>query len=73
MLEVIRAFGSGAFKAAGGVKDTQTAANYLAIADEVMGEGWAQPATFRFGASGLLGDLHAILGGEAPPKIASGY
>ena len=30
---------------------------YLALADAIMGEGWARPETFRFGASGLLDAL----------------
>ena len=42
------------FKASGGVKTTDDAALYLAIADEIMGDGWATPQTFRFGASGVL-------------------
>lgn len=50
------------FKAAGGVRNASEAAAYLALADRVMGEDWAQPATFRFGASSLLGNLLATLG-----------
>lgn len=42
------------FKASGGVKTTEDAALYIAIADHIMGEGWATPETFRFGASGVL-------------------
>ena len=30
---------------------------YLALADELLGPAWATPATFRFGASGLLDDV----------------
>ncbi len=37
------------FKASGGVKTTADAALFLAIADDIMGEGWAAPDTFRFG------------------------
>lgn len=50
------------FKASGGVKTTNDAALYLAIADEIMGDGWATPQTFRFGASGVLTDLLATCG-----------
>ena len=39
------------------MKTTADAALFLAIADEIMGEGWAAPDTFRFGASGVLTDL----------------
>ncbi|WP_102782713.1 deoxyribose-phosphate aldolase [Thalassospira sp. GB04J01] len=45
------------FKASGGVKTTDDAVLYLAIADEIMGDGWATPQTFRFGASGVLTPL----------------
>lgn len=69
MLEALRAHKSGGFKAAGGVKDVQTAALYFSIADEIMGPNWAAPDVFRFGASGLLAALHAVLSGEQEPKI----
>ncbi|HYH19515.1 MAG TPA: deoxyribose-phosphate aldolase [Azospirillum sp.] len=53
------------FKAAGGIRDAACAAAYLSLADKLMGKGWAKPATFRFGASGLLDSLLEALG-EAP-------
>ncbi|MBT9291262.1 deoxyribose-phosphate aldolase [Prosthecodimorpha staleyi] len=51
------------FKAAGGIRTTEDAGRYLDIADRILGPDWASPATFRFGASGLLDDLLARLGG----------
>ena len=45
------------FKAAGGIRIADQAIAYLALADGIMGADWARPATFRFGASGLLDDL----------------
>ena len=62
MLEAIRDHGRGGFKAAGGVRTAEDAAAYLALADEVVGEGWTAPETFRLGASGLLADLLDALG-----------
>ena len=57
------------FKAAGGIRTTEDAAHYLSIADSIMGDNWAGPETFRFGASGLLADLLAALdGGTAGPS-----
>jgi deoxyribose-phosphate aldolase len=58
-------------KAAGGIRTVDDAARYLAVADEMLGVQWATPATFRFGASGLLDALEsaiasAIAGGAAP-------
>jgi deoxyribose-phosphate aldolase len=62
MLEAIRASGRDCgFKAAGGVKLATEAAEYLALADSIMGPDWVSPARFRFGASSLLADLEATL------------
>lgn len=62
MLTVIKETGGHCgFKAAGGVKSVVDAAVYLALADRLLGEDWVQPAHFRFGASGLLGNLLACL------------
>lgn len=74
MLETIRdAGGSAGFKAAGGVRTTQDAANYLDLADEVMGDGWATPETFRIGASGLLDALVETLEDRGAARRAQGY
>lgn len=72
MLECIRDTGSKAgFKPSGGIRDVNDAAQYLALADEIMGPDWATAQTFRFGASGLLNNLIAVLDGEdnAAPSI----
>ncbi len=61
------------FKASGGVRTVADAGTYLALADKVMGEGWVSPKTFRFGASGLLGDIKAVLSGGASPTPGTGY
>ena len=47
------------FKAAGGVKDAQTAKAYLDLAREILGDDWVSPEHFRFGASSLLNNLLA--------------
>ena len=60
------------FKAAGGIRTAQQAAQYLSLGDEIMGDGWATPETFRFGASALLDDLLGVLGGGAKPTSAAG-
>jgi len=49
------------FKASGGVRTTAEAGVYLALADDVMGAGWAGPKHFRIGASSLLDALLATL------------
>lgn len=50
-------------KPSGGIRTFDEACGYIDLADSVMGEGWATPATFRFGASGLLDALSAVIAG----------
>jgi len=62
MLNTIKASGKKVgFKAAGGVRTVTDAAEYLALAESIMGEAYLQPELFRFGASGLLKDVYATL------------
>jgi deoxyribose-phosphate aldolase len=49
------------FKASGGIRDIETASKYLNIADEILGSSWVTPASFRFGASSLLGNVLEVL------------
>ena len=51
------------FKASGGIRTLADARAYLDLADEIMGAGWATPATFRFGASWLLDALESVVAG----------
>ncbi|NDL61369.1 deoxyribose-phosphate aldolase [Acerihabitans arboris] len=65
MLRVIHDKGVGervGVKPAGGVRTAAEAAAYLALADLVMGHGWADARHFRFGASSLLTSLLTVLG-----------
>jgi deoxyribose-phosphate aldolase len=60
VLTAIRDSGSRAgFKVAGGIRTTDQAGEYLALADELLGPAWATTDTFRLGASSLLDDLLA--------------
>lgn len=66
MLTVIRESGRPVgFKVSGGLRTVADAGRYLAIADRIMGPGWAGPQTFRIGASSLHDALLAGLGGRA--------
>ena len=71
MLGVIKKKGGACgFKAAGGIRDAGTAAQYLDLAAKILGEDWISARRFRFGASGLLDSLLAELsGGVAKPSI----
>ncbi|MDR6755290.1 deoxyribose-phosphate aldolase [Mycoplana sp. BE70] len=65
MLNAIRESGRNiGFKPAGGVRTVGDAALYLNLAAAIHGPDWAIPSTFRFGASGLLGDILATLEGR---------
>jgi deoxyribose-phosphate aldolase len=61
------------FKPAGGISNVMDASLYLRLADTIMGEDWAMPSTFRFGASGLLDDILAVLSGGRSGANTSGY
>ena len=61
------------FKPAGGIRTVEDAAQFLALADEIMGVNWATAKTFRFGASGVLDAILATLDGTATPKAGTGY
>lgn len=74
LLEAIRASGRDVgLKPAGGVKTTADAGVYLGLCDEIMGPGWASPARFRIGASGVLTALLATLDGAEEPAGEGGY
>jgi len=73
MLEAIRDSGRPVgLKPSGGIRTVAEAGRYLDLADSVMGPGWATPATFRFGASGLLDAVLAAIEGR-PQAAAAGY
>jgi deoxyribose-phosphate aldolase len=74
MLRTIRDSGRKVgFKPAGGIGSVAEAALYLSLAETIMAEDWAMPSTFRFGASGLLDDILAVLSGGSPITLAAGY
>jgi len=60
-------------KPSGGVRSFDDAMAYLDLADSVMGEGWATPATFRYGASGVLDALLAVIDGGSDEQGSSSY
>lgn len=75
MIETIRSSGRRdlGFKAAGGVRTVQDAIIYLDLARDIMGVDWVKPATFRFGASGLLNNLLATLNDANVSENSSSY
>ena len=61
------------FKASGGIRTLADAGTYLDLADTIMGPAWATPTTFRFGASGVLDALEAVIAGAAPAGSSGDY
>lgn len=75
MLETIRDLNVAdrvGFKAAGGVKTSEEAAQYLALASSILGQEWLNAQHFRFGASSLLANLLATLNDEQEQAV-QGY
>lgn len=76
MLETIRDLNVAdkvGFKAAGGVKTTEEAGQYLALASEILGQTWVTQTHFRFGASSLLNNLLATLNDQQADNSVTGY
>ncbi|MBI5256221.1 MAG: deoxyribose-phosphate aldolase [Burkholderiales bacterium] len=63
------------FKASGGVRKVTEAALYIGLVREILGAAAANPQRLRFGASGLLGDIEALLGtgGAGNTAAPDGY
>lgn len=61
------------FKAAGGVKNSQDVANYIELAEKILGTQWVTPEHFRFGASSLLNNLLTELGYSDKAIETGGY
>jgi deoxyribose-phosphate aldolase len=75
MLQEIAASGltTAGFKASGGIRTVQDARVYLDMAAAALGDQALTARRFRFGASGLLNDIEAVLAGEAPKPTSSAY
>lgn len=75
MLKEIQASGlpSAGFKASGGVRSVADAAGYIAQAEAALGAEALNPQRLRFGASGLLNDIEAVLGGAASTASDAAY
>lgn len=53
------------FKASGGVRTVDDAAVYIGLVERILGPQAVTPQRFRIGASSLLSDIEAVLGGQA--------
>jgi deoxyribose-phosphate aldolase len=60
-------------KPSGGIRTYDDAVSYLDAAERVMGDGWATADTFRFGATGLLDALLAVIDPGGASSAPSTY
>jgi deoxyribose-phosphate aldolase len=60
-------------KLSGGLRNVADLPPYLALVERTLGAAALQPGRLRIGASGLLDDIAAVLGGGAAPAALSGY
>jgi deoxyribose-phosphate aldolase len=76
MLRTIAAHPRGAtagFKASGGIRSVADARGYLEQTASILGDGALTAQRLRFGASGLLNDIEAVLAGKTGGTNTSAY
>ncbi|WP_206485526.1 deoxyribose-phosphate aldolase [Thalassotalea sp. G2M2-11] len=61
------------FKAAGGVRTVEDAKQYLSLTMDTLGASWLDATHFRFGASGLLKNLLAVINDESVSQDNQAY
>jgi deoxyribose-phosphate aldolase len=61
------------FKAAGGIRTAKQSLDWLALMKEELGRPWLEPSLFRFGASGMLGDIERQLEHHLTGRYSAAY
>ena len=61
------------FKPAGGIRTAKQALDWLAMMKDELGRPWLEPSLFRFGASGMLGDIERQLEHYLSGRYAATY
>ena len=61
------------FKPAGGIRTAKQSLDWLALMKEELGDSWLRGEMFRFGASGLLGDIERQLEHHATGRYSAEY
>jgi len=61
------------FKPAGGIRTAKQSLDWLAMIKEELGDSWLRAEMFRFGASGLLGDIERQLEHYATGRYSADY
>ncbi len=61
------------FKPAGGIRTAKQSIDWLAMMKEELGDSWLRAEMFRFGASGLMGDIERQLDHFATGRYSAEY
>ncbi len=61
------------FKPAGGIRTAKQALDWLALIKDELGRPWLEPSLFRFGASGMLGDIERQLEHHLTGRYSATY
>jgi len=61
------------FKPAGGIRTARQSLDWLALMKEELGPDWLEPELFRFGASGMLGDIERQLAYHSSGRYSAAY
>ncbi len=61
------------FKPAGGIRTAKQSLDWLALMKEELGPDWLEPGLFRFGASGMLGDIERQLAYHSSGRYSALY
>ncbi|MES3013152.1 MAG: deoxyribose-phosphate aldolase [Pseudomonadota bacterium] len=59
------------FKASGGIRTVADACVYFDLVEQILGASALSPQRLRIGASSLLNDIEAVLGGKSSPALAA--
>ena len=60
-------------KPAGGIRTAKQSLDWLALMKEELGRSWLEPSLFRFGASGMLGDIERQLEHHLTGRYSAAY
>ncbi|GAC1680709.1 MAG: hypothetical protein PVS2B2_19160 [Candidatus Acidiferrum sp.] len=61
------------FKPAGGIRTAKQSLEWLTLMKEELGASWLHADLFRFGASGMLGDIERQLAHQATGRYSADY
>ncbi len=61
------------FKPAGGIRTAKQSLDWLAMMKDELGRPWLEPSLFRFGASGMLGDIERQLEHHLTGRYSATY